>query len=181
MNSRIKKLTLSAICAALGVVIMYLGSLIEVLDLTTVFMASLLIVFLQIELSGIWPWLAWGVTSVLAVMLLPNKFCAFEYAFFGGIYPLIKYYLEKLPRRLAYALKMVAFNLLFAGVMMVSVWLYGLEEITLPVIGTLSKGGYFIILFVLGNMIFVLFDHLLTRMIIFYEDRWRARVQRLLK
>ena len=181
MNSRIKKLTLSAICAALGVVMMYLGSLIEVLDLTTVFAASLLIVFLQIELAGAWPWLAWAVTSMLSILLLPNKFCAFEYAFFGGIYPLLKYYIEKLPRRLAYLLKMLAFNLLFAGVMVVSVWLYGLEDITLPVVGKLSSQGYFIILFALGNIIFVLFDRLLTQMIILYEDRWQQRVRRLFK
>ena len=184
MKGHIKRLTVASVCAALGVVLLLLGSWVEIADLSTVFLASLLIVFAIEELGFPWPYLIWAVTSALALLLLvtpSGKFCAFEYAIFGGLYPILKYYLEKLPRLPATLLKMVAFNLLFGAVMWVSVWLFGLEEITLPVIGALSKGGYFAILFVLGNIVFVIYDILVTRLLRLYHFRWRQKFERFLR
>ncbi len=181
MRVQTKHLALAAVCAALGTVIMYLGSLVEVLDLTTVFAASLLVIFLQLELGGAWPALLWLVTSALSLLLLPNRFCAFEYAFFGGLYPILKYWIEKLPRLPAYILKFVAFNVLFAFVMGVSLWFFGMETITLPVIGTLSPLVYCFILLFLGNCVFVAYDILITRLIRIYFFKFRDKIQRILK
>ena len=181
MRNNTKNLTLSAICAALGTVIMYMGAVIEVLDLTTVFMAGLLVIFAQLELKGPWPVLVWLTTSALAFILLPNPFCAFEYAFFGGLYPILKYWIEKLPRKWTMLLKFLAFNLLFSIVMAVSVWLFGLEELTLPVVGEISPLTYCIIMLLLGNVVFVAYDRLITRMLIIYEYKWRDKIKRILK
>lgn len=184
MRQKIKSLTIASVCAALGVVILLIGSWIEVMDLTAVFLASLLVVFAIEELGSPWQYLVWLVTSALALLLLVSpsgKFCAFEYALFGGLYPILKYHIEKLPRTIARVLKCLAFNLLFGLIMFASVKLFGLEEITLPVIGTLSKGGYFAILFILGNIVFVVYDILLTRLLLLYHRRWRKRIERFLK
>ena len=181
MKNKTKNLTVAAVCAALGTVVMYVGSLIEVLDLTTVFAASILVVFLQLELGGPWPTLLWLTTSLLGFIFLPNRFCAFEYAFFGGLYPILKYWLEKLPRRLAYVLKFLAFNLLFSLVLGVSIWLFGIEELTLPVIGEITPTVYLLILLVLGNIVFVAYDVMITRLIRLYFYKIRDKIQHILK
>lgn len=181
MRNQTKNLTIAAVCAALGTVVMYVGSLIEVLDLTTVFAASLLVIFLQLELGGPWPTLLWLVTSLLTLILLPNRFCAFEYACFGGLYPILKYWIEKLPRRLAYFLKFLVFNILFGVVLFVSIWLFGMEELTLPVIGTITPTVYILILLVLGNFVFVAYDIFITRMIRLYFFKIRDKIQHILK
>lgn len=181
MRTKIRNLTLSAVCAALGTVVMYLGALIEVLDLSTVFLASLLVVFLQLEMGGPWPILLWGVTSCLCFVLLPNRFCAFEYAFFGGLYPILKYWIEKLPRFVANILKALTFNGLFLGIMAVSIWLFGMEEITLPYVGQLSPFFYWVVLLLLGNAVFLAYDILITRMIKLYVFKWRDKLSHILK
>lgn len=181
MQTRIKRMTISAMCTALGVVILYLGSMVEVMDLTTVFVASFLVVFAIIELGSPWYWLLWLCTSLLSVLWLPNKFCAFEYAFFGGLYPILKYYAEKLPKKTAYILKFVIFNALFCLLVGAMIWFFGMEDITLPVIGKLTPSWYLSIMLLLGNIVFVLYDILLTKLILLYDLRLHARLERMCK
>ena len=47
-----KKLTISAMTVALGVVFMVVGAVFEVLDLSTAVLASLLVVFIYIEIGS---------------------------------------------------------------------------------------------------------------------------------
>ena len=66
-------MTLCAVLSALGVVLLYLGSFIEVLDLSVALLASLAIVVLVIERGGAYPMMTYGVTALLSLLLLPNK------------------------------------------------------------------------------------------------------------
>lgn len=181
MGKQIRSLTLCSVLAALGVVMLYLGSLIEVMDLTTVFLASFLVVVVILELKAPWHFLLWAVTSLLSLLLLPNKFCAFEYAIFGGLYPILKFYYEKCSRTLANVLKILSFNVLFFVAVLVFIYLFGLEEVTLPVIGTATPVMYVAVMAVLANVVFVLYDILLTRFIIIYEQKYRKRLKRIFK
>ena len=69
-STQVKYLTVSAMLCALGVVVLGLGSIVEVLDLTFAIFASLLTVYAVIEMGGIYPWLVWIVTSLVAFLLL---------------------------------------------------------------------------------------------------------------
>ena len=63
----------------------------------------------------------------------------------------------------------------------VFVWVFGLGEITLPVVGTVTPLAYVAAMAVLGNVVFVLYDILLTRFIIIYENKYRKRLKRIFK
>ena len=106
-----KKLTVCAMLAALGVILLYVGSLIEVVDISMAVIASLLTVVAVIEYGGSAPWLIYGVTSILALVLLPNKTPAALYALFFGFYPILKEKFEKLPRTVSWVLKELTFNI----------------------------------------------------------------------
>ena len=84
IQKRTKYLTVSAMLSALGVVLLGIGALVEVLDVTTAIAASFLIIYAVIELGGVYPWLIWLVTSSLALILLPQKTPALFYALFAG-------------------------------------------------------------------------------------------------
>ena len=71
MNKKTRNLAISGVLAALGVVILYIGSLIEIMDLTAVFVASFLVVIAILELKAPWHFLLWAVTSLLSLLLLP--------------------------------------------------------------------------------------------------------------
>jgi hypothetical protein len=89
---------------------MLLGSIITVLDLTMVAIASLLIMLSVIEIGGGYPYLIWLVTGVLSMLLLPDKFGALLYLLFGGIYPIFKEMFERLHYIVSWILKFSYFN-----------------------------------------------------------------------
>ena len=123
ISKRTKHLTVSAMLSALSVIILALGSVMEVLDITTAVAASLLCIYAVIEIGGAYPWGIWIVTSILSLLLLPVKTPAIFYALFAGFYPILKEKLEKLKRPISYPLKLVVFHLsLGAIVLLLSVF-----------------------------------------------------------
>ena len=169
-NQGTRKLALASVLSALGVLLLTLGSFIEVLDLSMAALASLLVVLAVIELRGKYPYLIYAVTSVLGLLLLPQKTPAVLYALFAGFYPILKAVLERCaPRVLAWIFKILSFNLCLLLACFVAVRLV-LPDATL--IAT-----YWFWLPVIGTPIFVLYDVALTRLITAYVMRWRARLR----
>ncbi len=164
-----KKLAMCAMLAALGVVMLYAGALIEVIDISMAVIASLLCVVAVIEYGGGAPWMIYGVTSVLSVLLLPNKTPAVLYALFFGFYPILKERFEKKPRVFAWVMKLLTFNL--SLIIMGAAAIY----LTLGVNNSLLNPIYIGIVIVLSQAVFVLYDIALTRLISFYLVTLRKR------
>ena len=99
-----KKIAFSAIIAALSVVFLYIGS-ISVLDMSSVVVCALLTMLVVVEAGEKFAWLAVFVTGPLSFLLLPVKLPALLYLFFGGIYPILKAWLEKTPYWLSWLFK----------------------------------------------------------------------------
>ena len=153
--------------SALGVVLLFIGSLVEIVDISMAVIASLLCVVAVIEYGGGAPWLVYAVTAILSLILLPQKTPAAMYALFFGYYPIIKEKLEMLNKALAWVLKEIIFNVALAVMAVVSMILftaYGAEPI--PV---------YIVFAMLAEIAFPLYDVALTRLISFYVYRLRDR------
>jgi hypothetical protein len=166
-SQQIKYITLSAMLSALGVIIMEIGAFIEVLDLSTALLASMLCIYAVIEIRGSYPWMIWLVTSILSLILLPIKTPAVFYALFFGFYPILKEKLERLPRLLSWILKLVIFHLSI-GVM------WGVFKLFIPAaLEDMGMGWMLLALYALGLVCFVLYDIALTRLITFYLFRLR--------
>jgi len=93
-----KRLTLCAVLTALGVVVLSLGSLLEVLDLSAAALAGMLVVIVVIEVGGPWPWLVWAATGFIS-LLLPLKTAAVFYLIFAGYYPILKEKIDEILRK----------------------------------------------------------------------------------
>ena len=165
-----RRLTVCAMLAALGVILLYIGSLIEVVDISMAVLASLLCVVAVIEYGGSWPWLIYGVTAILSIVLLPNKTPAAFYALFFGFYPILKEKLEKLPNLLSWVLKELVFNIAFAAMALASFLLFFTQNNTL-----FTQPRMLIAIFVLAEVVFVLYDIAMTRLISFYIIKLRRR------
>lgn len=164
-----KRLTMCAMLGALGVVMLYLGALIEVIDISMAVIASLLCVIAVIEYGGSAPWMIYGVTAILSVLLLPNKTPALFYALFFGFYPILKEKYEKKTMVVAWILKFITFNISLAVMGVAVVYL---------VLGTnsaLLNPIYIGIVVLLAEAVFVLYDIALTRLISFYIISLRRR------
>ena len=73
MKSKTKKLTVASMTCALSVVLMLFGSVFEVMDLSCAAICSALMIFLILELGGAYPALVYCATTLLGMLLLPNK------------------------------------------------------------------------------------------------------------
>ena len=165
--NKTRVLALCSVFSALGVIILYLGALIEVLDLSMAVVASLLVIIAVIELGGIYPWLIYAVTSVLSLLLLPNKFGAVVYFAFAGFYPILKERLERVPGLVCLVLKLVIFNLCMLA-------MYGVACALSLVINAEAA------LWMIGvtlNLLFVVYDIALTRLIGTYLRVWRKKLK----
>lgn len=163
------RLTLSAIICALSVVLLWLGGLIQILDLSVAVLVSMLVVFAVIELRGKYPYLIYAVTSVLSFLLLPVNSAAMTYVLFAGYYPIIKALLEKhLPIWGAWTVKMLVFAAGAVGILLIS------EYVLLLPMDWLWAHWYVLVAL---PPLFVLYDIVMTRMISAYLFRWRARLR----
>jgi hypothetical protein len=153
---------------ALGVVILSLGSLIEVLDLTTSAFAAMLVVLIVIEVGGFWPWLVYAATGLLA-LLLPLKLAAAFYLLFTGYYPIIKEKIEKLGSRvLQWAIKLAILNAALTLAILAGKYIFTAAD---------TEFDFTWMLYPVGNAAFVLFDVALTRLISLYIFKWRKKLR----
>lgn len=162
-RTRTKKLAVSAVLSALGVVILYLASIFETIDLTVTMFASFLSVFAVEEIKGRYPFLIYAVTGVLSLILLPSKFCALVYLLFFGIYPAIRPHLQRLPRLLSWVLKLVIFNASLG--LLVLLCRYFLPEI--------AAEGFGLLLFGAATAAFLIYDILLSMLLRLYHLKYR--------
>lgn len=169
-----KKLTLCAILAALSVVLLLLGTLLSVADLCALLVTSFIVLFALLAVSGVYPWLLYGVTGVLSLVFVPDKLIPLLYIVFAGIYPLVKFRLDRLPRGLSFVLKELWFNATLVGGAALSLFVLSGGEAELPL--PLAITGFFVL-----NICFILFDITLKRFVRIYFNRIEPRISRLLK
>ena len=170
-HRRLLSLTLSAMLTALSVAILYLGALLDVLSLTAAAIASLPLLFAVRELSLCYRLFIYFGTGILSLLLLPHPEMAVLYGLLGGLYPLIKYVLERRRRPWPFLLKLVYCNAVITLSELCTVFLLGLP----------AQAWYMLLLFYLvANPAFFLYDRVLDRMLIYYEARLRPRLARYL-
>ena len=165
LMSKTKKLTLSSIFTALGVVILYAGCFFETIDLSVCAVASLIIVMATLEFGMKTAFAIYVATSILSILLLPTKYIAAMYAVFVGCYPLIKNLCERLPKAVSWILKILATNAALAILFLLSAYVFKIDDKVTPLIAALTV--------LLANAAIVLFDILLDRLIILYHIKFR--------
>lgn len=180
-----KKLTMGALLAAMGVALIFIGALIETLDLTVAALASFFCIFAIIELGGIYPWLIYAVTGILAVVLMPYSLGGWYYLLLFGYYPILKEKLDKLIKPVAWTIKILFFNLtLVLGTAVAFMLFFGnaegktLIDAFMYVFGGEEVGEWFAIgIYLLANLTFIIYDFALTKIIIFYFAKIRKRLK----
>jgi len=162
-----KRLAVSAILSALGVVLLSLGAVLQVMDISMAVIASLCVTVAVIEYGKAAPWLIYAATGALSLILIPTNSAAAMYILFFGFYPIIKEKLEKRKRAVSWILKEAVFNIAMAVMLVAS---------KLLLTAGASEPWYFYLIFaVLAEIAFPLYDIALTRMITLYIFKLRSK------
>lgn len=162
-----KTTALGAMLVALSVVLLYIGSVTEILDLSLCAVASLVALFAHIEFGRRYALTVYSAAVLLSLLILPNKFAALAYAFMA-LYSIIKSAIDHLGRIASWIVKLAYFNagLIFGVLLAKYIFL-------LPDEGMIAM----ISLFALGNAAFILFDIALSRLVLLYFFKLRTRLK----
>ena len=158
----------------MGVVVLYLGSFFEILDMSVACIASLIIMFCVAEMGYAASFAVYAVISVISFFILPSKWVAVYFMFFFGLMPITKSVYEKTGFILSWILKLATFNATLFGFYFVSSALDFFEENEFSRI-------LLTVFFVLANFVFVLTDILYGRLYRIYEYKYRPRIRKFLK
>jgi hypothetical protein len=173
-----KRISLAALCASLGVIFLYLGSILDILDMSAAILASFLVLFCVLELGYGYAGMVYLVISVLALLLLPNKSPAILFAGLFGYVPITKFFFEKKMRKISWIPKLLVFNMIFAAVIFLGAELMGFTtDNTLGIPSIVFYVAYFI----LANVVCILCDILFTRLSRIYFYRFREKIHKYLK
>ena len=154
---------------ALSVVLLYLGSIIDIIDISMAVIASLCCVFAVIEYGSGAATLVFGVTAVLSLIIIPQKSPAVMYTFFFGFYPILKEKFEKMNKMACWIWKEAVFNVALAVIIVVIKFLL-LPAIDIPFM-------LYVIAVVACEAVFVIYDIALTRLISLYVYKLRKRLR----
>ena len=171
------KTAVSAMTAALSVIIMML-TVIPVLTYTSPAFAGILLMLIVIEIDKKWAFGVYAAVGILGLLLATDKEASVMYIVFFGYYPIIKAILEsKLSRILEYAVKFLIFNASMVASYFVLIKVFGMP---MDDMNELGKYGPLILLG-MGNIVFILYDISLTKLVILYRIKWQKKFRRLFK
>ena len=171
-----KKTTFCAILSALAAVVM-LVSYFPYFTYAVPAVAGLLVMVTVIEIGCKWAFLTYISSAFLAFLFAETESKLIFICFFG-FYPIVKCLIEKFRKPIIeWILKLLVFNLcvislyyIFAEVLMLS-----FEDM-----GKLAEYGA-VILLILGNIVFVVYDIAVSRLAVTYIYRLHPKIEKLLK
>lgn len=159
---------------ALGAALMSIGALWEVVDMALAAVASFLVVIILIEVGSPYPWLVWLSTSLITFLFFPGSTVWLMYFVFG-VFPILKYYIEKLKRPFWFPLKLLYVNACIIALIYLVELIFGFPffETDLFILKA--------VLYVVLNGAFLAYDRLLTLLIRLYMEKYRPRFKHLFK
>lgn len=184
ISKRTKKLTLGAMLAAIGTVLLFVGSYFQVLDLSMAAIASFVCVIAVIELGTAWSWGVYAVAGLIALRLNPQSFAPWVFIAFLGYYPIIKEKIERLRAPLAWLIKILCFNAAVIACCALAYYTFasGLASNFIEFFNVMlgfNSAAYAVAgaLLVFMNVVFVIYDLALTRLISLYMFRLRSKLR----
>lgn len=173
-RKRSSRIALCGILSALAVVIMFLTGIVPFGTFVLPALAGLLLVVVVVEVSGKWAFCMYLTVAALSLFVSPDREAAMAFILFFGYYPVLKGVLERLPGNiLPWIVKFAVFNAAIAVYYLALVLFIGTEAWT-EGLGVLTQWAP-LIFFGGGNLMFLVYDIALTRVITMYVRWFRVK------
>ena len=175
IRRRSYRIAFCALMAALGTALMSLGGLIPIATYCSPMLTGILLIPVLYEMGRKEAWMVWLVTSVLALLLCPDKESAFLYLFLG-FYPILKPSFDAIrPRALSFLIKILFFSLMLGMMYALLIWLLQLEALLedLHTVSLLMNLLFFIVLVI----VMMIYDRAFGRLCLVYQYRIRPRLR----
>lgn len=164
------RVALGGIVSALCLVTMFLAGVLPALYLLLPGIAGILLMIIAVEVNTAWAFLTYIAVSLLSLFITFDKEAALIFIMFFGHYPIIRFYIQKIPLGLIrLAVKLVLFNACIIAYFYVTVFMLGIDDI-LDEFSDLGRYGAYIFLG-MTNVIFLIYDFDLDFMYKLYRKR----------
>ena len=173
------KTTICGVTASLSLVLMLLTYINPFLTYTSPPFAGILLIIIMIEVGYGWAFGTYSAVSLLAMFLLSDKEAAVMFVLFFGYYPMLRELLEQKikAKSLRFIIELILYNVSIALSVVICMYVFAIEYDDFGDFGQFSL----IITAVLMNIIFVLYDFLLGKLIFAYHLRWQKKLHRILQ
>lgn len=163
-QSKASQIAYPALLGALSLIFIYIASVVPSGTWGFVAIAGLFTAAAIISVGLKSGFLCWAGVAILSVIVLPDKFSALLYSVLFGLYPMVKYLVERLRRPVPeYILKLVFFNVTFSVI-------YGfMHAALLDSLPAVLNVGWLI--YLVGNCVFLIYDFGFSKLIAFYIAR----------
>lgn len=170
MNKTVSRLTLCAVLSAFSVAFIYISSVSLTGQLGFTAIASLFCIVAVIEFNMSGGLLVYICSSLLSFLLVPDRSAALLYILFFGYYPIIKHIAECLKNRFfEWLLKLFVLNIALAVIVFAF-------YITIFNLSYLMNS--YILLILAANIIFIIFDIGVTKMIEYYIIKISPKIRK---
>lgn len=147
-----RKIAAGAMMAAICIVIMLLGAVIDLGTYAAALLAGVACIPYGQKYGRKYQLMVFVVSAVLAFMLVPNIEQNLMYLGFFGWYPILWPSLQKLPRMAKYAAKFIVFNACFISI----------ELLVMLVLVPEAMGGVLFVIFIItANVTFFAYDYMI--------------------
>lgn len=172
------KIAVSGVVAALGVLLMLFQGLVPVASIAIPALAGCLLIPV-VAVAGVpWAFGAYGATAALVLLLAPDREAALIYTLFFGYYPALFALLGRIPKKpLRYLLKFLVFNCAAVGEALLALYLLHIPLETISFLGRYTP----VVLLLLANVVFLVYDYALDGLIAFYFRRLHPRLTKILQ
>lgn len=159
-----KLITFCALMSALGIVMLFLGALLNILDLTAVIFASIILMVAREEI-GYKALFIYFVTIAIAVLIPSTLVVGIEYAIIA-LYPIIKPFFDRQRAVIKWSLKIVYILMASFGIFLISRFLVADAPLYMD-----------ILLGITCVLVFILYDILLFRFSMYYGFKLRNKLR----
>lgn len=149
-----KRLTICAMMAAVSVVLMLLGAVLQLGTYAAPLLTGMVLIPIGNRYGRKYQVMLWLVISVLCFMLIPAAEQNMMFAGLFGWYPIAYPTLQKLPRLMRLPVKLLMFNGVVIAMEVLLLWVIAPEAMEL---------GMVLLLLALGNVTFLLYDYLIPK------------------
>lgn len=173
------KTALGGIITALSLTTMLATTAIPFLTYALPALAGALLILMVIEINKRWAFCAYVAVSFLSFIILADKEAAMMYIAFFGYYPILKPLIEEKIKSnaLSWVIKELIFNAAVVAAYVIIIFVMGIPLDDMEDHGVLGV----VFLLAAGNVMFVLYDICLTRLVSLYLNKWQKKFLKIFK
>ncbi len=182
-----KRLTVCALLSALAVVVLTLGGIIEIMDITLTMVASFIILLIFWCYGKGYALMAYAVTGILSLILMPQSFAPWMFLGLFGYYPTLKNSLDKLPKPVRLLLKALLITVVLALYLVIFYLITmqssgTIEDLLVKCFGEPGEPAWLgWVVMGLTYVMFFCYDILIDRLLVIYRFKWQARIEKWMK